>query len=212
MIKRFMIETSTADKEFNFISETIGSRLVLATTAEGPEVELEVVKGKGKDKSTETVNLEELIDIKGWKALGNRLSQFKVVKVNLVQEDDAGPVEEGIADIESEASESEKETLSPKKKELQHQPDPREQPEKGEQTSLFENTQNQRQQPPRKEEAKGRKAQPVQQSLFPESNQSEKSKKEIARKEREGREFNPSANKIESGREFGVGETIELEI
>jgi topoisomerase-4 subunit A len=212
MIKRFMIETSTADKEFNFISETIGSRLVLATTAEGPEVELEVVKGKGKDKSTETVNLEELIDIKGWKALGNRLSQFKVVKVNLVQEDDAGPVEEGIADIESEASESEKETLSPKKKELQHQPNPREQPEKGEQTSLFENTQNQRQQPPRKEEAKGRKAQPVQQSLFPESNQSEKSKKEIARKEREGPEFNPSANKIESGREFGVGETIELEI
>ena len=212
MIKRFMIETSTADKEFNFISETIGSRLVLATTAEGPEVELEVVKGKGKDKSTETVNLEELIDIKGWKALGNRLSQFKVVKVNLVQEDDAGPVEEGIADIESEASESEKETLSPKKKELQHQPNPREQPEKGEQTSLFENTQNQRQQPPRKEQAKGRKAQPVQQSLFPESNQSEKSKKEIARKEREGREFNPSANKIESGREFGVGETIELEI
>ncbi len=212
MIKRFMIETSTAEKEFNFISETIGSRLVLATTAEAPEVELEVVKGKGKEKSTETINLEELIDIKGWKALGNRLSQFKVIKVNLVQEDDAGPVAEGVADIESEASESEKEGLSPKKKELQDQPNPTEQPEKGEQTSLFENTQSQRHQHPKKEQAKSQKAQPVQQSLFPENNQSEKSKKEIARNKREGRELDPSSNKIESGREFGVGETIELEI
>ena len=74
MVKRFMVETSSADKEFNFISETIGSRLILATTSETPEVELEVIKGKGKDKTTETLNLEDLIDIKGWKALGNKLS------------------------------------------------------------------------------------------------------------------------------------------
>ena len=51
MVKRFLVETSTADKEFGFISETIGSRLVVATTSETPEVELEVVKGKDKEKS-----------------------------------------------------------------------------------------------------------------------------------------------------------------
>jgi topoisomerase IV subunit A len=73
MVKRFMVETSTADKEFVFISEAIGSRLVALTTAESPEVEIEVSRGKDKPRKTETVNLEDLVDIKGWKALGNRL-------------------------------------------------------------------------------------------------------------------------------------------
>ena len=95
MVKRFMIETSTADKEFGFISETIGSRLVVATTSETPEVEVEEVKGKDKGKTSEVINLEDIIDVKGWKALGNKLSQFKVTKVNLVQEEDAGPDESG---------------------------------------------------------------------------------------------------------------------
>ena len=76
MVKRFMIETSTADKEFGFISESIGSRLVLVTTSETPEVEMEVVKGKDKEKLVETINLEDIIDVKGWKALGNRLTQL----------------------------------------------------------------------------------------------------------------------------------------
>jgi topoisomerase IV subunit A len=90
MAKRFMIETTTQDKEFGFISESIGSRLVLVTTSETPEVELELIKGKDKAKSTEVINLEEVVDVKGWKALGNRLSQFKVSKVNLVQEEESG--------------------------------------------------------------------------------------------------------------------------
>ena len=90
MVKRFMVETTTLDKEFNFISESIGSRLVVATTAESPEVEAEVITGKNKDKTTEVLALEELIDVKGWKALGNRLSQHKVSKVSLVQDQEDG--------------------------------------------------------------------------------------------------------------------------
>src|SRR5690606_26968920 len=85
MAKRFNIETSTADKEFVFISEAIGSRLVAVATSESPEIELEVVKGKDKARKASTVNLEELVDVKGWKALGNRLSEFKVTRVTLVQ-------------------------------------------------------------------------------------------------------------------------------
>jgi len=91
MVKRFMIETTTQDKEFGFISESIGSRLIVVTTSETPEVELELIKGKDKAKSTGVVNLEEVVDVKGWKALGNRLSEFKVSKVNLVQEEESGP-------------------------------------------------------------------------------------------------------------------------
>jgi topoisomerase-4 subunit A len=94
MVKRFVIETTTLDKEFGFISEGIGSRLVAVTTSETPEVEVEVVKAKDKPKVTEVVNLEEVVDVKGWKAVGNKLSQYKVTKVNLVQEEETS-LEEG---------------------------------------------------------------------------------------------------------------------
>jgi topoisomerase IV subunit A len=94
MAKRFVIETTTLDKEFGFISEGIGSRLVAVTTSETPEIEAEVVKAKDKPKVTEVINLEEVVDVKGWKAVGNKLSQYKVTKVSLVQEEETG-LEEG---------------------------------------------------------------------------------------------------------------------
>ncbi|MFZ9503650.1 MAG: DNA gyrase/topoisomerase IV subunit A, partial [Cyclobacteriaceae bacterium] len=81
-VKRFILETTTLDKDFNFISESIGSRLEYVSTAEEPEVEIEILKGKGKEKEKLEVNLAELIDVKGWKALGNRLSPYKVVAVH----------------------------------------------------------------------------------------------------------------------------------
>jgi topoisomerase-4 subunit A len=95
IVKRFLIETNTLDKEFLFISEGIGSRLEFATTSDTPEVEVEIVKGKGKDKETEVINLEEIIDVKGWKAMGNRLSQFKVTKVKPLEEPEDGSTEDG---------------------------------------------------------------------------------------------------------------------
>ena len=51
-VKRFVIETTTPDKEFNFISEGIGSRLEIVTTKDEPEVEIEVVKGKEKTEGS----------------------------------------------------------------------------------------------------------------------------------------------------------------
>lgn len=113
MVKRFMIETSTPDKEFVFISEAIGSRLVVVTTSETPEVELEVIKTKGKDKEVETVNMEDLVDIKGWRAIGNKLSQYKVSKVTLVQEEEVAPEAEDEEELEGAES---GDSQSPKKK------------------------------------------------------------------------------------------------
>ncbi len=93
-VKRFKIETNSNDKEFGFISEGIGSRLEFVTTSDNPEVEVELVKGKGKEKETEVINLEDIIDLKGWKAMGNRLSQHKVTKVKPVDDGDTGLEEE----------------------------------------------------------------------------------------------------------------------
>jgi topoisomerase-4 subunit A len=222
MVKRFMIETSTADKEFGFISETIGSRLVVATTSETPEVEVEEVKGKDKGKTSEVINLEDIIDVKGWKALGNKLSQFKVTKVNLVQEEDAGPDESGGDDEVIEAAETEKGSQSPKKKEQQEQEwnDPNQWLEDGEQANLFEEAPKPNQQAQQKASQKP-KVQAEQQSLFGESQQSqpkEKSEKTIKDEESktspESEKTNdfPKSGKDESGKEFGVGETIDLEL
>lgn len=97
-VKRFVIETTTPDKDFNFISEGIGSRLEYASTKDEPEIDIEVVKGK--DKSTETVNLGEIIDVKGWKAVGNRLSQYKVSKIKAQDEPEDTGLEDGDDDSE----------------------------------------------------------------------------------------------------------------
>jgi topoisomerase IV subunit A len=111
MVKRFLIETITADKEFGFISEGIGSRLVVVTTSETPEIEMEEVKGKDKGKSTEVINLEDIVDVKGWKAIGNRLSQNKVTKVSLVEEE-----AEASGPEETEEEEEAPDTQASKKK------------------------------------------------------------------------------------------------
>ena len=178
MVKRFMVETSTVDKEFGFISETIGSRLVAATTSETPEVELEVVKGKDKEKNTEIVNLEDIIDVKGWKALGNRLSQYKVTKVSLVQDEEAGPEEE-VTDSDVEASETEKDSQSLKKKKSNSPAGPKPVARKrGSQASLFAEPPKPQQQAQQKPSQPRPKVKAEQQSLFGESPQSEKSKDE----------------------------------
>ncbi|MCE2997252.1 MAG: DNA gyrase/topoisomerase IV subunit A, partial [Flammeovirgaceae bacterium] len=127
-VKRFLIETNTLDKEFGFISEGIGSRLDYASTADSPEIEVDLIKGKGKDKETEVVNLEEIVDIKGWKTVGNRLSQFKVSKIRALEDPDDTGLEEG--DIDNESTVETSKSSQPSKKKW-------EEPEEGEQASLF---------------------------------------------------------------------------
>ena len=113
MVKRFLLETSTVDKEFGFISESIGSRLVCVSTADSPEIELELIKGKSKSKTKEVVSLEDIVDVKGWKALGNRLTQYKVVKVHLPEESEENVPDES---EDEEVTDTKKDIQSPKKR------------------------------------------------------------------------------------------------
>ena len=88
-VKRFTIETNTSGKRFSFINESKGSSLVLASVSTSPKIELTVEKGKGKGKTKEVSEhqLDELIDVKGWKANGNRLSSFRIKKIKLLDEE-----------------------------------------------------------------------------------------------------------------------------
>ncbi len=83
-VKRFKIENVAIDKKYLFIGETKGSSLIVATTSKTPQVEVELLKGVKAEKDLVTFDLDVLIDVKGWKAQGNRLSQHKVSKIKLL--------------------------------------------------------------------------------------------------------------------------------
>lgn len=78
-IKRFHIETSTLNKPFIFISETRGSKLLAATAHSAVLFKVKYVDKK-KNKLEEEVRPEEMIDIKGWKSMGNKLNYGEKVK------------------------------------------------------------------------------------------------------------------------------------
>ena len=111
-IKRFQIETTTVNKKFPFINESKGSKLVAASLHPSPEATLELLKGKSKEKLTETVKLNDLIDVKGWKAIGNRLSPYVVKKIKLIEPERDTPASDATS-LDPETPREEKRGDSP---------------------------------------------------------------------------------------------------
>ncbi len=91
-IKRFKIENTQTGKKYAFINESKNSKLILASSAERPLAELEYLKGRPKKKYIERLDLSRMVDVKGWKARGNRLSKFEVVYIDLVEMPDSDSV------------------------------------------------------------------------------------------------------------------------
>ncbi|MDI9873970.1 DNA gyrase/topoisomerase IV subunit A [Flectobacillus rivi] len=78
-VKRFRIETTTVDKKFLFISDEKGSKLHFASVDVYPRIELTFKKDeKGASLEHEEIALDEVAEIRGWKALGSKLSTHKV--------------------------------------------------------------------------------------------------------------------------------------
>ncbi|WP_339865532.1 DNA gyrase/topoisomerase IV subunit A [uncultured Algoriphagus sp.] len=82
-IKRFQIETTTLNKNFNFISDHKNSYLKLVSSEKQPQVRVTLIKGK--EEEVMEYDLDMLIDIKGWKALGNKLSTYEVKDLSLIE-------------------------------------------------------------------------------------------------------------------------------
>lgn len=81
--KRFLIESTTLGKEFSFISETPGSKLEVVSIH--PEAEILVQKKSPKgEKTEENIRLDAFIDVKGWKAIGNKLGSVEITKITEV--------------------------------------------------------------------------------------------------------------------------------
>lgn len=82
-VKRFMIETSTSNKKFHFVSDYKQSYLQLVSTAKQPQAR--VVLQKGKETVDVEYDLDMLIDVKGWKSMGNRLSSHPVKEIHPIE-------------------------------------------------------------------------------------------------------------------------------
>jgi len=79
-IKRFLIENE--NKEDSFIKE--GGELIYVGTEWRPVLEVEFVKPRGSDPlAPKLINVEEFISIKGYKAMGNQLTDKKVKSIQL---------------------------------------------------------------------------------------------------------------------------------
>ncbi len=83
-VKRFNIETLSTGKKFNFISEEKGSRLELATNCKNQKIRIHYIAKRKDAKKTDEFLLDDLIETKGWKAIGNKLSNNKIRKVELL--------------------------------------------------------------------------------------------------------------------------------
>jgi topoisomerase-4 subunit A len=103
MVKRFKIETSTYDQKFIFIPESGGSKLYFASMQKSPLIRYSYTIGKTKEEKE--VSLAEFIDVKGWKALGNKLIDAKLLKVEKLiseqPEDDS--IKENMSDAINES-------------------------------------------------------------------------------------------------------------
>ena len=82
-VKRFLT-SDISEGKYSFISDHKDSFLSLVSTDWRPMVEVLYVKEKGKDRKSEIINIEEFISIKGWKALGNKLTNKKIKEVKLL--------------------------------------------------------------------------------------------------------------------------------
>lgn len=80
-VKRFLLEDS--DKPVVFISEHPKSHLEIASTDWKPVVNLQF-DGRVNKRDNEEVVLEEFIAVKGMKALGNRLTTYKVKSIDVL--------------------------------------------------------------------------------------------------------------------------------
>ncbi|MEP7196736.1 MAG: DNA gyrase/topoisomerase IV subunit A [Saprospiraceae bacterium] len=79
MAKRFRIETSSVNQRFSFITEHKDSKLYYISLHNNPEVLINY-KLKG-EKIQEIITLNEFVDIKGWKAIGNKIEALPLISV-----------------------------------------------------------------------------------------------------------------------------------
>lgn len=93
LIKRFKLETSTVDKKFLFITDHKASKLIAVTDNYQPNVQIKH-KPDGKTLEIEILPIDDLVDVRGWKAIGNKLNYNKLMDLEFIDTELKQPEEE----------------------------------------------------------------------------------------------------------------------
>ena len=96
LIKRFRLETTSLDKKFLFISDHKASKLIAVTDNYSPNVQIKH-KPDGKTNELEIIPIDEIAEVRGWKALGSKLNYTKLVEVVFLDTEDEAPTSEAVA-------------------------------------------------------------------------------------------------------------------
>lgn len=84
--KRFKIETLTLSTKFQFIKEGEGNYLEWVSSNPAPVIKLKTGKKKYLP-SEQVINLEEFVDVMGWKAIGTKLCEKDLLEISLLNEE-----------------------------------------------------------------------------------------------------------------------------
>jgi topoisomerase-4 subunit A len=103
LIKRFHLETTSLDKKFLFISDHKASKLIAVTDNYAPNVQIKH-KPDGKTNELEIIPIDDLGEVRGWKALGSKLNYPKLVDLTFLETEEEAPVSEKATPIEAEAN------------------------------------------------------------------------------------------------------------
>ncbi|MGB4774827.1 MAG: DNA gyrase/topoisomerase IV subunit A [Daejeonella sp.] len=87
-LKRFTFENTSIGKKTTVISEENGSKLIFITGALNPKIKMQQLKGKGQVAEVLELSLADTIDVKGMKAMGNRLSPHEIKNIQLIAEEE----------------------------------------------------------------------------------------------------------------------------
>lgn len=100
-VKRFTFDET--DKEQSFIGDNPDSKLILLTDEKYPGIEVKF-SGKHKSRPKETIDAEEFIGVKGFKAKGKRVTTYEVGSIREVEplRKDPEPQNEDDADDEND--------------------------------------------------------------------------------------------------------------
>lgn len=84
IVKRFVLEPK-GDAWDHLIPKHPGNRIELLDDHDHVCIQIDYKKVKGKTKDSQTIQLDDFISVKGWKAAGNQLTGWAVRKISIVK-------------------------------------------------------------------------------------------------------------------------------
>jgi len=88
-VKRFQIETLTLNKGFSCIQEHEKSKLMYISSQTQPVLKIQVSPFKGAAKQEETLKLHYLVEVRNWKAVGQKLGYAQIHEIHEVVQNPA---------------------------------------------------------------------------------------------------------------------------